>query len=167
MRTSPLQFMTTIGLSICLGGALMVAGLSQDAVGYPAGAAVSSGSNPVVSMTGTLEGSDSASVLSVPADQAMILTDVIFTAQDGGQHCRGSMSLTLSDGTADVGHFGVGMTPSGYTSYEPTLVAQLSSGIRLDPGSTLSISSAQLYEGSCTDNRFTVNYVFSGYYAQP
>jgi hypothetical protein len=142
MQTSRFQIGLIAALAVGLGFSLA----SSSAVGYPAGAAVSMGSNPLWSVGGT---PTSTETLTAPADQDMIITDVHFANTDGHwlrleMHLSGStVAAFISDGTTD--------RPS----------VSLQSGIRVPAGDTLSMGFAG-YHGLST-SRYTV----SGYYAQP
>ena len=166
MRTSHFQLGLIATLAIGLGYSLS----SAQAVGYPAGAAVSLGSNPVVSTGGQLAGSDSASPLTAPADSSLVITSVILSTFNSSSGCLGNTSITISDGTGDLARFAVGLGRSGsssLTNYEPILIANLPSGIHLPAGATLTMTSTQNYQDGCDDGTLNIEYTLSGYYAQP
>ena len=142
MQTSRFQ----LGLMATLAAGLGFSLASSEAVGYPAGAAVSMGSNPVWSVGGT---PDSTETLTAPADQDMVITDVHFSNTDA-QWLRVEMQLSgapvaafTSDGTAD--------RPS----------VSLKSGIRVPAGQAMTIYFEGYY--GLSSSRYTL----SGYYAQP
>ncbi len=57
------RFQTTLITALALGLGFTLA--SSNAVGYPAGAAVSLGSNPVASFAGQISGTDSTDIVTV------------------------------------------------------------------------------------------------------
>jgi len=142
MQTSRFQLGLIATLAIGLGFSLA----SSDAIGYPAGSAVSLGSNPVWSMGGT---PDSTESLTAPADQDMIITDVHFSNTDG-HWLRMEMYL-------------MGTPVAGFTSDDTSdrQAVALRSGIRVPAGQELTINFEAYYGLGST--RYTV----SGYYAQP
>jgi len=169
MQTSRFQIVLSTGLSVALGCTLTALVGGGEAVGYPAGPAVSLGSNPVVSVSNTLDGAGSELALTAPGDQALIITDVVLTMNDTGSQCRGNVRVILNAGETELARFGLGMTNEtrAYTSWEPTLVASLQSGLLVDPGAELYVSTSVPYVDNCSSGTFDVNYTLSGYYAQP
>ena len=157
MQTSRFQLGLIATLAVGLGLSLA----PSDAVGYPAGAAVSYGANPVFSVGGHPGSSDTTTVLTAPSDQAAIVTDLAITAigYDGGMACTTTVTL-LDPGGTNSAAYRVASNSGPYTStFAPTSVVQsFSSGIAVAPGDTLRIS----VSGTCT-----VSYTLSGYYAQP
>ena len=69
MVTSRFQLGLIATLAVGLGFSLA----SSDAIGYPAGAAVSLGSNPVISVGGTIS-STSVELFTAPVDQDVVVT---------------------------------------------------------------------------------------------
>jgi len=155
MQTSRFQLGLIATLAVGLGFSLA----SSDAVGYPAGAAVSAGENPIVSGTGQLETTATA-VFSVPVDQRLIITDIITSARTGStSSCPSSYSKELwietSSGEllARIGLHGLTST-ANLLSYRTGLV--------VPPGETVTVRRT----GSCSSGIY-LNYSISGYYAQP
>jgi hypothetical protein len=72
MQTSRFQLGLIATLAVGLGFSLS----SSEAVGYPAGAAISMGSNPTWSKGGVLSGDDNSIVIEAPTDQSVVFTDV-------------------------------------------------------------------------------------------
>ena len=141
MVTSRFQLGLIATLAVGLGFSLA----SSEAVGYPAGAAVSLGVNPVWSTGGTPLATQ---VLASPVGTDLIITDFVV----GGTSGYHRVSFTLSDGTI-VGGFGADSGEVTNVNFE--------SGIRVPAGDTLTMSFISYY--SRNDFRYTV----SGYYAQP
>ena len=90
MQTSRFQLGLIATLAAGLGAALS----SSPAIGYPSGPVVSSGTNPVWAIGGTLPG-ETRTVLTAPADQDMVVTDVLITGDSGHERAY----LNLQDGT--------------------------------------------------------------------
>ena len=165
MQTSRFQLGLIATLAIGLGFSLA----SSDAVGYPAGAAVSMGSNPVVSVGGLLSGSVTTSPMTAPAGTNLIINGIVLSAFDHYSACSGWSSVVLSVGGSEVGRFVVGMSkPNGaYTSHESVVVINLPAGIRVPAGQTLNMQSIPRYYDDCESNKIKIEYTLSGYYAQP
>ena len=165
MQTSRFQ----LGLVATLAAGLGLSLSSSPAVGYPSGAAVSLGTNPVVSVGGELVASDSASPLTAPVDSSLVVTSVILSAFDESGTCMGNSSVILSDGTDVLARFAVGLgkPSSSYTNYDPVVIANMPAGIHIPAGATLTMTSTQNYRSACEDNTIHIGYTLSGYYAQP
>jgi hypothetical protein len=165
MQTSRFQLGLIATLAVGLGLSLA----SSDAVGYPAGAAVSMGSNPVVSTGGQLVGSASAAPLTVPDDSSLVITSVVLSAFDTHPGCMGNSSVVISDGTDELARFIVGLGRPGhssYSNYEPVVVVNMPSGIHIPASATLTVTSTQNQQSSCNDGTMNIEYTVSGYYAQ-
>ena len=123
---------------------------SSDAVGYPAGAAVSMGTNPLWTYGG--QASSPSTIFTAPGDKDMVLTDLSLSTDTDHET---SPALKLGDGT-ELGYWVI--NGSRYSSHSGTSVnMSMTSGIRIPQGQRL-----DLYP-----NGTTVRYSFSGYYAQP
>ncbi len=156
MHTSHFQIAIIAALSGCVGFLLS----SPVAIGYPGGAAVSLGSEPTFSVGGTESGS-TLTVLTSPADQKAVVTDVVLTTS--ADNCYASVQMDTAGST--VGMFKLHAdwaNNNGWgnpTRSPPTQVAHsFSSGLPIEPGDSLSLSAS----GGCS-----VAYTISGYYAQP
>jgi hypothetical protein len=165
MQTSRFQLGLIATLAVGLGFSLS----SSEAIGYPAGAAVSLGSNPVVSAGGQLVGSASATPLTAPSDSSLVITSVVLSASDTTSNCMANTSVVMSDGTDDLARFAVGLgrPSSSYSSYQPIMVANMPSGIHIPAGETLTMTSIQNYQSGCSTGELNIEYTVSGYYAQP
>jgi hypothetical protein len=150
MHAHRFHLILTTGLAICLGAFGAVAILPTVAIGYPAGSAVSMGSNPIHSWGGITA---SADVLTAPSEQDLVITDVTLTCNST---CDTRVQLQRSDGTS-VGMFWVS---GGYgSSYDSLSIQQMfSSGLRIPAGQALSLISSSGAQ---------VAYTLSGYQAQP
>ena len=146
MQTSRFQLGLIATLAVGLGFSLA----SSDAVGYPAATAVSMGTNPVWSRGGSVD-SSSVSRINAPADQDMVVTDLLLSTP---YHVEW-VTLTLEDGT-NVGR----AVLHGHDSDRNALVFshQFSSGIRIPAGTYLQIDDTMNHG---------LEYTLSGYYAQP
>ena len=164
MQTSRFQLGLIATLAVGLGFSLS----SSDAVGYPAGAAVSMGSNPVVSVGGSLDGATSEVPLSAPSDASIVITGVTLSAYDYNYGCMGNTSVSISGGSGTLARFVVGLSRSSenYSGYEPTSVINLPSGIHIPADADVTVTATTNYESSCLSGRMKVDYTLSGYYAQ-
>ena len=165
MQTSRFQLGLIATLALGLGFSLS----SSDAIGYPAGAAVSMGNNPVFSSGGNVNGTGNRTLSSlVSGDYAIVITDVVLAPSDGYNNCFGNTRVTIENGSTTLASFGVGVSSApDQTQYDPRFVGTLRSGIRLDPGVAPIISMQSLSEGNCEDGSMGVEYTVSGYYAHP
>ncbi len=163
MHSSRFQLGLMATLAMGLGFSLA----SSDAVGYPAGAAVSLGSNPVVSTGGQLTGSASTTAMTA-VDSNIVITSVVLSAFDTWSGCGGNSSVILRTETGVLGRFVVGLpkTNNGFTRYDPVVMAHFPSGLLVKSGETLTIESIQNDYSSCQDNRMEIEYTVSGYSAQ-
>ena len=143
MQTSRFQLGLIATLAIGLGFSLS----SSDAVGYPAGAAVSTGSNPAWSIGGELEVPDTVLIVAAPSEYDAMITDIYLSTNYSTQRA----SLVFSDGTV-AAKFRVRNEPGG------DVVHNMATGIRVPAGETLSLQWA---------NSHKIIYTVSGYYAQP
>ena len=91
MQTSRFQLGLMATMAVGLGFSLS----SSQAIGYPAGAAVSLGTNPVVSVGGGLVGTDSATPLTAPSDSSLVITGVILSAYSNYQYCLANNILPI------------------------------------------------------------------------
>ena len=153
MQTSRFQLGLIAALAIGLGYTLS----SAQAVGYPAGAAVSYGANPVVSVGGLIDDA-TITLISAPADQDLVITDLLLTMYVG--NCNSSITLTNSAGDTvaqvrlkGVEHRGGDDAAHWLSSVEHSF----KSGIPVPAGENLNMTEG----GSCD-----VAYTASGYYAR-
>jgi hypothetical protein len=146
MNTSRFQLGLISTLAIGLGFSLA----SSEAVGYPAGAAVSMGANPVWSMGGDMGSGPHTAVTATGGD--LVITDVSLSSNRGGWW---RMKLLRLDGTS-VAHF------SGEDSHSRPLHRTFASGLRVREGESLTVN----WEAS-SGNDENYRYTLSGYYAQP
>jgi hypothetical protein len=150
MHAHRFHLILTTGLAICLGAFGAVAILPTVAIGYPAGSAVSMGSNPIHSWGGVFT---SETVLTAPDDQDLVITDVHLSCN---YMCDTRVEMLRTDGET-VGMFWVS---GGYgSSYDSLAIQQMfSSGLRIPAGQALSLISSSGAQ---------VAYTLSGYQAQP
>jgi hypothetical protein len=141
MQTSRFQLGLIATLAVGLGFSLS----SSEAIGYPAGAAVSLGANPLWTVGGN---TDSTTVISAPEDQEMVITDLILSV---GYNALGRATLTASSG-AVLGEFYL----QSYNSIERHVRHAFTSGIRIPRGESVTLTSES-----------RTYYSISGYYAQP
>ena len=132
---------------VCLAFLLGFIVSAQPAVGYPTGATVSTGTNPLWSHGGEMS---SGTTISIPAapDSDLIITDIVLTSDHGNIE---RLTLSGSDGKIH-GKF---QLQTAY-SMQRHISHSYASGIRIPAGEALEITAT----GS-------VYYSLSGYHAQP
>ncbi len=161
---STLHTLTAISLGIFA----TLAFHSSDAIGYPT-SAVSIGSNPVVSVGGTIVGDVTHTLLEADTGADLIVTDVFFSVADSDADCTTSYiaTLHLSDGTAlGAASSGVGRNDGNGAGYQSFVAMTMSSGLRVPAGDSLHISTNRILASGC-DGSPRMNYTVSGYRAQP
>lgn|GEM_PF-973296 len=168
-----------IGLITCLSITLGYTIASQQAVGYPAGAAVSSGSNPVFSEGGSFSinygSTASAEVFSAPEDQDLIITDLVLDAGTDDFNCieHWRVDLTIPDSTlASTSVSPRFRRQSGYnysddSNYTQGSQLNLNSGLRVPAGTSAQLEAISMQQGGCTSRNGQILWTASGYYAQP
>ncbi len=175
MQTSHFQLGLIATLAVGLGFSLA----SSNAVGYPAGSAISFHNNPVVSIGGTAYSDEAAKVLfTAPADQDLIITDVVI-GSTSNLLCQRTHKTEISTSSGDV--LGQFETSSGYTKTRGSSWGTSSdgrsvnhsyvAGLRVAAGETLLVGVEQsgLYTVDSCDSSDShgVRYSISGYHSQP
>jgi len=175
MQTSRFQLGLIATLAVGLGFSLA----SSEAIGYPAGSAISFGNNPVVSIGGTAYAGEAAKILlTAPADQDLVITDVVLSSTSN-LNCQRTHKTEISASSGDV--LGQFETASGYTktwgsgwgaSSDGRAVSHsYNTGLRVAAGDTLLVGVIQtgLYtvDGCDAEDSHGVRYSVSGYHAQP
>ena len=146
MQTSRFQLGLIAALVMGLGLALS----SSPAIGYPAGAAVSFGANPLWAYGGS-DNATSKTVFTAPSDTDMVLTDLSLST-DRVYSSRAGLKV----GSTVVGEWVISGKSS--TQYSGTTVnLTMTSGIRIPAGQTLKLT---------TDGSY-ISYAMSGYHAHP
>jgi hypothetical protein len=158
MQTSRFQLGLIATLAVGLGFSLA----SSEAVGYPAGAVVSMGSNPTFSDGGIVNNS-SASVGATEADQQMVITDVVLTMASSA--CSSTVQLVNTTTGVSAGAFKLHSAFTNNNGWgnphrtQPTQVSHsFGSGLPVAPGESIEIMEV----GGCS-----VAFAVAGYYAQP
>jgi len=155
MQTSRFQLGLIATLAVALGFSLA----SSPAIGYPAGAAVSSGTNPVLAVGGVIS-SSTDDLFTAPADQDVVVTDVWLTMNN--RSCSADIELTTTGGatvsTLKVFSYFYESTYEATNTHPGSIQHSFGSGLPLPAGETLQISES----GGCS-----VAYTVSGYYAHP
>ena len=171
MQTSRFQLGLMATLAVGLGFSLA----SSQAIGYPAGSAVSLGSNPVWSTGGSVVAGSVAEIISAPDEQDLILSDVLL-ASSTTANCKRSHQTVLSIDGSLIGDFETSSSYGGSGYHESAsdggaMVSHaFSAGLRVPAGQTLEITVSETWAfakyGSCSSGG-EVRYTLSGYYAQP
>ena len=154
MQTSRFQLGLIATLAVGLGFSLS----SSEAVGYPAGAAVSLGTNPVWSVGGFTEGTETVEIGTAPMGLDMIITDVHMTGSC--RNCTIRASIQTETSTLASYRWWQWSDGGGETSsvISPDPIAQsMVSGLRVPAGESVTL----------TISGFGMDYTLSGYYAQP
>jgi hypothetical protein len=171
MQTSRFQLGLIATLAVGLGFSLS----SSEAVGYPAGPAISMGSNPVVSTGGSFVMDSSTTALTAPVDKDIVITDVHVSTDTDDFDCLDRIPVLLRVDGVDKGQLSVS-TPYHHVYQQVDLsgvseTLSLNSGIRIPAGSDLVLSSGIVrtttYAGCWSGRTVNVRYTLSGYYAQP
>ena len=148
MQTSRFQLGLIATLAVGLGFSLS----SSEAVGYPAGAAVSYGSNPLWAKAG--EASDTGDVVITGTSGVdVVVTDVVLTTN--ADDCFSNVFFDVPSGET-LAYFKLRSDSDGDKT--SSIQHSFSSGLPVFAGDSMSIRSV----GSCP-----VAYTLSGYYAQP
>jgi len=159
----------SIVLVALLSGALGLAVSSNTAIGYPAGAAVSLGSNPVRSGAGEIYipyDISTGTIVSSSADQALVLTDLMIGFFQKQNHCRGAGIARIkgSDGVT-YASIPVSSTTLSNASTQPTQISA-QSGFHVPAGVDLHLEWGWGWR-ECSDTYYTLTYNLSGYLAAP
>jgi hypothetical protein len=158
--------MKTISLALLLLTSLV----ATPAHAYPAGVAISTGTNPVRSAAGRLElgtTGTATDVIAAPADQDLVLTDISLglTFRSSANYYSGYAELEGSDGVL----YGV-YTLAGGRLYDgaPSGSTQFSgvSGIRIPAGVSITLNWVFAY-ASTGEANYHFTYTLAGYLAQP
>ena len=165
-RPKPQLGLTTL-LAIAVGALGAWTLSTHEAVGYPAGSAISIGSNPVVAAGGRLAYSgDEHTLFTAPADQDIVVTDVVLTGATLTYDCRGQSRVTLfTSSSGTLAAFAVDQRAQVYTQ-TGVVLAHYTSGLPVPAGESLTIRTESGYASCGAGNHF-VDYSVSGYLAQP
>ena len=151
MHTSRFQLGLIATLAVGLGFSLS----SSEAIGYPSGAAVSMGANPLWAQGGEVDASIE-SVISAPADRDVVVTDVLLTYRN--ENCRPAVYLRTGAGDLLAKFLLYQDQDADKTMQPTTIMHSFNSGLPIPAGGSLELQET----GSCN-----VAYTLSGYYAQP
>jgi hypothetical protein len=158
--------------AIVLGlGMICLAFAPAQSLGHPSGLAVSLGSNPIRSTAGIIDLGVTAladAVISAPAGQDLILTDVMLGISTENDDARISGFLTLqgSDGT----DYGVYVLQIGQIYRDGSAGGSRqyvgSTGVRIPAGVSVSLNWTNAYTSHGL-HQHSIAYTLSGYLAQP
>ena len=154
MQTSGFQLGLIATLALGLGFSLA----ASQAIGYPAGAAVSMGANPVWSVGGQVDSASTVEILTAPADQDVVVTDIYITSTC--MNC--SPRITLDRGDTRLASYRYWQWTDGGSIADSIVSPEsikhaLVSGLRVPAGETLTLSLSAS----------SIDYTIAGYYAQP
>ena len=134
--------------------------LVTSANAYPTNT-VSTASNPIFAFGGQTAASSTSTLVAAPADQRMIITDIVITmvGNNGNDPCYNRVSIQT--GAGNMADFVIASDTFYQNNYMPP--GQIShsyrSGIPVEPNDSFGITN----HGSVC----TISYSLSGYYAQP
>jgi hypothetical protein len=175
MHPSNFQAGLSTLLALGLGGALATVFSNRSAMGYPGGAMVSYGGDPVVSAGGSVGDTTTTTLFTAPADQDIVITDMVLTVNDTNVYCTTSYTASLvTDAGATLGTTSVGLSrqPQGggyaagsYSRYHPFVPIQMHSGVRVPAGQSVDLSVTRRMENNCDSPQ--MHYLVSGTYVQP
>ena len=155
----------TVLLSLGLGYSLS----SSTATGYPAASAISMGSNPVRSFAGTIDlasGSTVSGIISAPATQDLIVTDIVTGLMQTNYYCYSNGRLRLVDDSGTT--HAVIPVYTGSLNATPTAPTYLQgqSGIRIPANTTVHAEWTFSFQ-NCPTSNYDLDYTFGGYLTQP
>ncbi len=156
--------MVALGLGIVIGvGVQQVQAFPASSVGY--------GQNPLVSIGGTAYHGETKVLFTAPADQDIIIKDLVFTSSSN-MSCKRAHKSELILGSGDVlGQFETNSGAYAGThgmSTASSIQHAMAGGLRVPAGDTLTfvVTEVSTY-GSCSGSTsYGVRYMVSGYYAQ-
>jgi hypothetical protein len=144
---------------------VVVLATSLAASAYPAGAAVSTGSNPVFSAAGNFGLDSSAEVITAPAEHDLVVTDVIVSVTAPVCRLSAAISLELAGSSEQLAAFALNLP---YVHNDTGLHSlHFESGLRIPQGQVLHISMPTRVYTECSTSSYRVYYTVSGYAAQP
>ena len=153
MQTSRFQLGLIATLAVGLGFSLA----SSEAIGYPSGAAVSFGANPVWSVGGQIDSSGTTVVFTAPPEQDAVITDLYITSTCFNCTPR----VTIETATERLASYRYRQFRDGGSVYEAIethpIKQTFQSGLRVPAGEAVSINLSS----------HSIDYTLSGYYAQP
>jgi hypothetical protein len=131
------------------------------------GPSVSYGANPIWSVGGDLNiiSSDSVTLNVAQTGQELIITDLVFTVATSEFSCMVLGTVELSDSTSTLASYSV--RAARYGEGQADSAISMNSGIRVQEGESLVVSTANIWESSCSTTATRVHYSLSGYYAEP
>jgi len=166
MQTSRFQLGLIASLAIGLGFSFS----SSVAVGYPSGTAISTGVNPVVSASGHIDLSSAThtevAVMTAPADQDLIITDVVVGMLQNSDGCRatGHFEVVDSEGNS-LANVPIQNPHLANGAINPVQI-NLDSGLRVPAGRTVDLNWGFVYH-YCGFTSYDLDWVLSGYLAAP
>ena len=166
MQTSRFQ----LALIATLAGGLGFSLSAPLAIGYPSGAAVSLGANPVWSVGGGVTDGATDTVVTAPADQDLVITDVILSPDVPDPTCEVIMRARMLLGSGDeVARYNLTLDSHSGSTSSGTMFGvdgHYISGIRIPAGDSLALEASTLAEGYTCSGK-SVSYSLAGYFAQP
>ena len=160
-----------LGLIAILAAGLGFSLASSEAVGYPAGSAVSLGTNPVVSVGGTISRTGSATVLTAPSSQDIVVNDIALDFEVTDTTCLATVVATFTvDSTGEVlakRAMSMNWWANGYSGQGQRTDIAMNSGLRIPAGDAMTLTMSTSLWDSCSSSSNDLVYTLAGHYAQP
>ena len=133
------------------------------------GPSVSYGANPVWSVGGDLNiySSDTVTLNVAQSGQELIITDIVLTVATSSYGCMVQATVEISDSSSTLGSYSVKGARYQEGQTDSPVVLSMNSGIRVQEGDSLVLTTANVWQSSCTSTNTRVHYSLSGYYAAP
>jgi hypothetical protein len=167
MQTSRFQLGLIATLAVGLGFSLA----SSQANGYPGGAAVSLGANPVVSVGGSISRTGSVTVLAAPSTQDIVVNDIGLDFEVTDSTCLGTVVATFT--VASTGEvlakraMSMNWWSNGYSGQGQRTDIAMNSGLRVPAGDAMTLTISTSMWDSCGASANNLVYTLAGHYAQP
>jgi len=131
------------------------------------GPSVSYGANPIWSVGGDLSlySSDTVTLNVAQTGQELIITDLVFTVRTSEYSCMILGTIEISDSSSTLGSYSV--RGARYGEGQGDSVISMNSGIRLQEGENLVVTTTNIWHSNCSSGNSRVHYSLSGYYAEP
>ncbi len=137
---------------------------------YPSGATVSVGSNPIRSAAGRMDPhttSTVSDVIAAPADQDLILTDIVLALSQADSSCKADGMARLQDDTGKTYADFVVSTPNTGNAAKEQTVFRAQSGIHVPASTSLTLVWTWNFRNCPYLGYHYLTYIVSGYLAQP
>ena len=175
MRRRFIELTLITALAVSLGYSLS----SSQAIGYPAGPVISTGTNPVFSSGGSFDisagSAASIEALSAPEDQELIITDLVLDAGTDDANCIEHWRVDFTIPGATLASTTVSprfrrVSDYGYNNdhnFGQASHLRMQSGLRVPAGTSAQLEATSILHAGCGGRSGQIVWTASGYYAQP